>query len=295
MHLKISDRTSMWNKFSEILRCTRWHSCVGQQLGVVVEWVISHPRLQQVKRALIMMHQDYPRFFEELESNSRLQVWFGAWFGVFKCFFWNLVTSQQTPVLEVLNGFSRGFQMKGFTSFKHFEVFQVYLKHLLDVGLVRYLRFFNKKQHEMVVWVVSWCKCGEWIFFTDISMAVIGFFCWGFPYGFPLPAHPKTWTPWQTCLCRWITKKCATFWRKRLKALEIWIKPESLAQKNRAGLAVGKSCPMDLLDVLQIPTERWRGHSILADVMKTSWNRPDGIDRMFVSTPKFNRSVRYWF
>eukprot|EP00434_Breviolum_minutum_P019198 symbB.v1.2.016921.t1/scaffold1304.1/size242089/15 len=29
----------------------------------------------QVKRALIMMHQDYPRFFEELESNSRLQVY----------------------------------------------------------------------------------------------------------------------------------------------------------------------------------------------------------------------------
>lgn len=103
---RISDRTSMWNKFSEILRCTRWHSCAGQQLGVVVEWVISHPRLQQVKRALIMMHQDYPRFFEELESNSRLQVWFGVWFGVFKCLFWNL----QPPKKHQLSRCWMGFQ-----------------------------------------------------------------------------------------------------------------------------------------------------------------------------------------
>ena len=61
----------------------------------------------------------------------------------FQVFFLNLVTPQKTSVLEVLNGFSMGFQMKGFTSFKHFEVFQVNLQHLLDVGLVRYLRFFN--------------------------------------------------------------------------------------------------------------------------------------------------------
>lgn len=109
----------MWNKFSEILRCTRWHSCVGQQLGVVVEWVISHPRLRQVKRALIMMHQDYPRFFEELESNSRLQVWFGVWFGVFKCLFWDLQPPKNTSsrgVEWVFNGFSN----EGFHEFQAF-------------------------------------------------------------------------------------------------------------------------------------------------------------------------------
>ena len=63
---------------------------LDSKLGLV-ERVISQSRLhQQVKRALIMMHQDYPRFFEELESNSRLQVQ-REWRGV-KCS-WNLPKS----------------------------------------------------------------------------------------------------------------------------------------------------------------------------------------------------------
>ena len=147
----------------------------------------------------------------------------------------------------------------------------------------------------MVVWVVSWCKFGDGyfsqIFLWQSSVSFFGDFLM-VSHCLPIPKHEahdkpafadgsrrsarlseeKGWKPWRF-------GSNLNPWRK----------------KNRAGLAVGKSCPMDLLDVLQIPTERWRGHSILADVMKTSWNRPDGIDRMFVSTPKFNRSIWCWF
>ena len=116
-----------------------------------VKQILNDP---QVKRAMILMHQDYDRFFEDFQSNSRLQAAALTKIAMIWTYeaCWKMVGWRYCGLIDVCQWIciiyryqrrSNNLHNQHPPSFWSYAFWEVYLKQLLDVGLVLFLAYLR--------------------------------------------------------------------------------------------------------------------------------------------------------